>query len=94
MDNLRGFSESQEGERVCPLLLERGLRDRGRGSEPRSTMARRETLPVYLGGEGGTIMFEVSLRWQDGLIQCLVYAVVIVIPLIIMSKIEKRKGRK
>jgi hypothetical protein len=39
-------------------------------------------------------MFEVSLRWQDGLIQCLTYAAVIVIPLVIMSKIEKRKGKK
>ena len=39
-------------------------------------------------------MFEVSLRWQDGFIQCLTYAVAIVIPLVILSKIEKRKGRK
>jgi hypothetical protein len=39
-------------------------------------------------------MFEVSLRWQDGFIQCLAYAVVIVSALFIVSKIEKRKGRK
>ena len=39
-------------------------------------------------------MFEVSLRWQDGFIQCLVYAAAIVIPLVILSKIEKRKGKK
>ena len=33
-------------------------------------------------------MFDISLRWQDGFIQCLGYAVVVVAILWILSKIE------
>jgi hypothetical protein len=38
-------------------------------------------------------MFEVSLRWQDGLVQVAVYSAVIVAVLWVMSKIKiKEKG--
>lgn len=33
-------------------------------------------------------MFEISLRWQDGFIQCLGYAVIVGIVIFILSKIE------
>ena len=35
-------------------------------------------------------MFEVSLRWQDGAIQVLIYALVITAGLWILSKIETK----
>lgn len=40
-------------------------------------------------------MFEVSLRWQDGAVQVLIYALVITAGLWILSKIEtkERKGK-
>lgn len=39
-------------------------------------------------------MFEVSLRWQDGLVQVAIYSAVIVVILWAMSKIEiKEKGK-
>ncbi len=37
-------------------------------------------------------MFEVSLRWQDGAIQIVIYSAVIVAILWIMSKIELDNG--
>ena len=33
-------------------------------------------------------MFDVSLRWQDGFIQCLGYAALVLVILWILSKIE------
>jgi len=36
-------------------------------------------------------LFEVSLRWQDGAVQVLTYALVITAGLWVMSKIETRK---
>ena len=38
-------------------------------------------------------MFEVSLRWQDGAVQVLIYALVITAGLWILSKIEM-KGKE
>jgi hypothetical protein len=37
-------------------------------------------------------IFEISLRWQDGAIQCLIYGVVIVAFCWILSKIELKGG--
>lgn len=37
-------------------------------------------------------MFEVSLRWQDGAVQVLTYALVITAGLWILSKIEMKGG--
>jgi hypothetical protein len=56
MDYLRGIPKPQKSERVCPFLIERGLRNRRRGATVSATMARRETIPVYLGGKSREIM--------------------------------------
>lgn len=51
-------------------------------------MAGRETLSLYLGGEGGALMFEIGFEWWRGAAQVLVYAGVVLVILWIMSKIE------
>jgi hypothetical protein len=39
-------------------------------------------------------LFELSFRWQDGAVQVIIYALVIYLGLVIISKItDKRKGR-
>ena len=38
-------------------------------------------------------IFELSFRWQDGLVQVLIYALVIYLGLVIISKITDKRER-
>jgi len=46
------------------------------------------------GGEQVRDIFELSFRWQDGFIQVLIYALVIYLGLVILSKITDKKERE
>jgi hypothetical protein len=39
-------------------------------------------------------IFELSFRWQDGFVQFLIYALVIYLGLVIISKITDKRERK
>jgi hypothetical protein len=39
-------------------------------------------------------LFELSFRWQDGAAQVIIYALVIYLGLVIISKISDKRGRK
>ena len=40
-------------------------------------------------------LFELSFRWQDGAVQVIIYALVIYLGLVIISKItDKREGKR
>lgn len=51
-------------------------------------MAGRETLSLYLGGEGGALMFEIGFEWWRGLAQVATYSGAVVVILWVMSKID------
>jgi hypothetical protein len=46
------------------------------------------------GGEQVRDIFELSFRWQDGFIQVLIYALVIYLGLVILSKITDKRERE
>ena len=46
-------------------------------------------------GESVRDLFELSFRWQDGAVQVIIYALVIYLGLVVISKItDKRKGKR
>ena len=46
------------------------------------------------GGKRVSDIFELSFRWQDGLVQVLIYALVIYLGLVIISKITDKRERE
>jgi hypothetical protein len=46
------------------------------------------------GGGQVSDLFELSFRWQDGFIQVLIYALVIYLGLVIISKITDKRERE
>jgi hypothetical protein len=52
----------------------------------------RQAIPNKRRGKVRDI-FELSFRWQDGFIQVLIYALVIYLGLVIISKITDKKER-
>jgi hypothetical protein len=51
-------------------------------------------MRVRGGGEQVRDIFELSFRWQDGFIQVLIYALVIYLGLVILSKITDKRERE
>jgi hypothetical protein len=63
-------------------------------SSPRLLREDRPRGGNNRGGKSVSDIFELSFRWQDGAVQVIIYALVIYLGLVIISKISDKRKRE